>query len=87
MENPKSELEKIMVEIKDGSWIVQFDSISRLRSIVEFNKELLVDDSLSCILNELLQCLSTLRSGVAKLALMCLNEIILKLQKKLGHFS
>lgn len=39
------------------------------------------------IVNELLQCLNNLRSGVAKLALMCLGEMMKKFHKKMYSFS
>jgi hypothetical protein len=39
------------------------------------------------IVNELLSCLNNLRSGVTKLAFMCLNEIMRKFHKRTYPFT
>lgn len=42
---------------------------------------------MSYIVSELLNCLNNLRSGVTKLALMCLNEIMRKFHKRTYPYS
>ena len=54
---------------------------------MEFNKELFLEETLTCTLNELLNCLGNLRSGVTKLALICLNELMGKVHKKVAPSS
>ena len=73
--------------MKDINWSIQFDGISKVRSVVEFHKELLTEEIIPLIVNELLQNLSNLRSGVTKLALTCLNEMMRRLHKKIYPFS
>ena len=67
-----------MIDLKDSNWNIQFESISKIRSIMYYNKDLVNEDSLTVIVNELLHCISNQRSGVTKLALLCLYEIIPK---------
>lgn len=40
MIDPKTELEKALIMIRDSSWNTQFESINSLRSVIEYHKEL-----------------------------------------------
>ncbi len=42
---------------------------------------------MTSIVNELLQSLSNLRSGVTKIALMCLNEMMKKFHRRMYQFT
>lgn len=84
---PKSELEKALIMIKDSSWNTQFESINCLRSIIENHKELITEDYFNMIITELLQCLNNMRSGVSKIALICLGELLRKFHKRSHPFT
>lgn len=71
--DPKAELEKALIMIRDNSWNTQFDSINSLRSVIEYHKEIINEEYFNMILSELLQCLNNLRSGVSKISLICLG--------------
>jgi len=75
------------VDMKDANWSIQFDGISKVRSVAEFHRELFSEENIPLIVNELLQSLSNLRSGITKLALMCLNEMMRRLHKKMYPFT
>lgn len=80
-------MERAIVDMKDSNWSIQFDGISKIRSVAEFHRDLLSEENIPLIVNELLQNLSNLRSGITKLALMCLNEMMRKLHKKMYQFT
>lgn len=73
--------------MKDSNWSMQFEAISKVRSAVEFHRELVSEEIMTGIVNELLQNLSNLRSGVTKLALICLNEMMRRFHRRMHQFT
>ena len=85
--DPKAELNKALILIKDNSWNTQFESINAIRSVIEYHKDIISDDCFSTIINELLICLNSMRSGVSKISLICLGELLKKFHKRSYPFT
>ena len=65
---------------------MQFETINKLRRLTEFNPEIILTTpgtSMHMIVHDLLALIESLRSSVSKNALICLNELILVMNRQI----
>ena len=55
--------------------------------MIEYHKEIVNEECLAIIINELLTCLNSMRSGISKISLICLGELMKKFHKKSYPFT
>ena len=87
-ENPMKELANIESDLKSDDWNIQFDAVTKLRSIFRHHSEILEESnySLSTYIPLIMKICESLRSGLSKNALLSLNECIYRYKKKTDRY-
>ncbi len=89
MNNPKDMLREILTNIpKDSDWSKQFDSLDGLRRLIKNHEDFYgqIHQNLTLIMPEVLKLVESLRSSVAKNAMITLAEMCEALKKAMDPF-
>lgn len=85
MNEPERDFKEIQNSLKSSDWKVLFDTVNRLRRLIEFDSNVVINagqGAVHSLVMDVLSLVENLRSSVSKNALLCLHELIVVLGKQ-----
>ena len=85
LNEPERDFKEILNALKSNDWKVLFDTVNRLRRLIEFDSNMIINAGQTVIhslVMDILSLVENLRSSVSKNALLCLNELIVVLGRQ-----
>lgn len=89
LSKPEGALKKITTDIKkDGDWALQFEGLNSIRKVIKHHKTeyLSLVENLPAIMPEVLKLVESLRSSLAKNAMITLSEMCESLKKEMDPY-
>jgi len=72
---PQLEIKVIPKDLKSDDWQLIFNAFNSLRRIIKNHSELITNQNIQTFMPEIINNMDCLRSGIAKIALLTLQEI------------
>ncbi|CAI2372608.1 unnamed protein product [Moneuplotes crassus] len=87
LKSPSKALKTVFKDLTCSDWKKQFDACNSLRALVLHHKEILLHDSyiLQCFMQGMVKQVESLRSSIAKNALIAFKDVIEVLKKRLDN--